>query len=100
MLRNLVNIGPNSLKRRNFGVMAGKVAVRLKERRTAQENRAIKLWCAECGPVDLFHYDSDKSVEGRRYAWEAVKPHLSERAMSKTKSGHSGCLVSAENISG
>jgi predicted O-methyltransferase YrrM len=217
MLRKLVNIGSNSLKRRNFGVMAGKVAVRLKERRESQKSRAVKLWCArhaeryedyartldaalwqetqsvcaqiekdaqakldslgldlgggghypllyffarylkarnvietgvaagwssyalllalekngndaklyssdfpyfryknpeklvgyvvedrlkkdwrlfidgdrnnllqilaETGPVDLFHYDSDKSIEGRRYALAAVRPHLSEHAV-------------------
>lgn len=33
------------------------------------------------GPIDLFHYDSDKSVSGRNYALDAVRPHLSDRAV-------------------
>ena len=217
MLSKLMNIGANSLKRRNFGVMAGKVIVRLKERRAMQEAQSVLEWCArhaesyedyacgldaglwaetqevcaklekaaqekldnlgldlgggghypllyfitrflkarnvietgvaagwssyalllaleknaeggnlyssdfpyfrykdpekyvgyvveerlkagwhlfidgdrnnipqilaQTGPVDLFHYDSDKSIEGRRYALDAVKPKLSEHAI-------------------
>jgi predicted O-methyltransferase YrrM len=31
---------------------------------------------AEVGEIDLFHYDSDKSVDGRRFAFSAVESHL------------------------
>jgi len=31
--------------------------------------------------VDLFHYDSDKSIKGRDYAWAIVEPHLSDNAV-------------------
>jgi predicted O-methyltransferase YrrM len=32
-------------------------------------------------PVDLFHYDSDKSVQGRHGAYEKMKPLLSDNAI-------------------
>lgn len=34
-----------------------------------------------CSAIDLFHYDSDKSIDGRAYAWESVRPRLSSRAV-------------------
>lgn len=33
------------------------------------------------GPVDFFHYDSDKSTLGRAFAMGAVEPHLKEDAL-------------------
>ncbi|MCB9991005.1 MAG: class I SAM-dependent methyltransferase [Rhodospirillales bacterium] len=35
----------------------------------------------ETGAVDLFHYDSDKSYSGRRFAYETVRKKLSDRAV-------------------
>jgi predicted O-methyltransferase YrrM len=34
-----------------------------------------------CGPVDLFHYDSDKSLRGRAWALGTVDPHLRRSAV-------------------
>ena len=34
-----------------------------------------------CGPIALFHYDSDKSYEGRTYGWRTVSPHLTADAV-------------------
>ena len=31
--------------------------------------------------VDIFHYDSDKSYEGREYAYQAVKGHLHDKSI-------------------
>lgn len=36
---------------------------------------------ADCGAVDLFHFDSDKSVAGREYAFGVVEPRLSGDAV-------------------
>ncbi len=36
---------------------------------------------ARCGTVDLFHYDSDKSYSGRKFALDAVSPHLAPRGL-------------------
>lgn len=33
------------------------------------------------GPIDLFHFDSDKSLEGRRFAFELVQPNLAREAV-------------------
>jgi predicted O-methyltransferase YrrM len=35
----------------------------------------------QCGPISLFHYDSDKSVEGRSFGMAAVRPHLTPDAV-------------------
>ena len=32
-------------------------------------------------PVDIFHYDSDKSCEGRNFAYDMIAPKLSEKAL-------------------
>lgn len=34
------------------------------------------------GQVDLFHYDSDKSASGRKFAYDLVKPYLSSSNIS------------------
>lgn len=39
------------------------------------------LILAKAGPVDLLHYDSDKSYEGRRRVIDSVAPQLSEGAV-------------------
>ncbi|MFN3583203.1 class I SAM-dependent methyltransferase [Phenylobacterium sp.] len=36
---------------------------------------------SESGPVEFFHYDSDKSVAGRDWAWRQVRPHLAPDAV-------------------
>lgn len=36
---------------------------------------------AAAPPIDLFHYDSDKTVSGRRRAYGLVRPHLTDRAV-------------------
>lgn len=35
----------------------------------------------ESGQIGLFHFDSDKSTEGRRFAFDLVRPHLSPDAV-------------------
>jgi len=41
---------------------------------------ALPAILAQCGPIDLFHYDSDKSYAGRRRALETVAPQLKQGA--------------------
>jgi predicted O-methyltransferase YrrM len=36
---------------------------------------------AQCGQIDLFHYDSDKTRDGRRYALDLITPQLSPGAV-------------------
>ena len=36
----------------------------------------------QCSRIDLFHYDSDKSYSGRRWATERVEPHLGDDAVT------------------
>lgn len=45
------------------------------------QNNLPKIIDALEQPVDLFHYDSDKSVEGRTFAYNMVKPKLSPNAL-------------------
>jgi hypothetical protein len=35
----------------------------------------------ECGPIDLFHYDSDKSFNGRNWAMKTVASSLHQRSV-------------------
>lgn len=46
MLAKLVTIGKNSVKRRNFSVMAHKVMLRIRERHLKAENDDVRSWCA------------------------------------------------------
>jgi predicted O-methyltransferase YrrM len=41
----------------------------------------LPIIVAEAGPIDLLHYDSDKSVRGRRRAMGVLEPRLSARAL-------------------
>jgi hypothetical protein len=41
------------------------------------DEHALPRIIAECDRVDLFHYDSDKSLSGRRFAFGLVAPKLS-----------------------
>ena len=45
------------------------------------QNNLAKIIAAMKDPVDLFHYDSDKSVEGRNFAYQMVAPKLAENAI-------------------
>lgn len=45
------------------------------------ENNLPKIAQMLDGKVDLFHYDSDKSVKGRNYAYDLMEPHLSDKAI-------------------
>lgn len=36
---------------------------------------------ADCGPINLFHFDSDKSLAGREFAFDAVRPRLADDAI-------------------
>lgn len=47
MLEKLINIGANSLKRHNMGVMLGKVKTRLIERSAANDSAIATKWAAE-----------------------------------------------------
>ena len=47
MLQKLINIGANSLKRRNMPVMIGKVMTRLKERSAANDSAVATQWAAQ-----------------------------------------------------
>jgi len=44
---------------------------------TTGDRASLPVILAECGPIDLFHYDSDKSVEGRAFAARLVVPQMS-----------------------
>lgn len=46
-----------------------------------QNNIPLLLSRLNAEKIDLFHYDSDKSYEGRTKAYEKVQPHLSENAV-------------------
>jgi predicted O-methyltransferase YrrM len=35
----------------------------------------------ECGPIDLFHYDSDKSYQGRAMAFSLILPRMMENGL-------------------
>ena len=41
----------------------------------------------QCGAVGLFHYDSDKSYDGRTFAMDVVSPHLA-----------TGCVIVCDDI--
>ncbi len=35
----------------------------------------------DCGPIDLFHFDSDKSFAGREFAFDVIRSRLAENAI-------------------
>ena len=45
------------------------------------QNNLPKIIQALESPVDLFHYDSDKSVEGRHFAYDLIAPRLTDNAI-------------------
>jgi predicted O-methyltransferase YrrM len=45
------------------------------------DRRALPDLLARAGSIDFFHYDSDKSASGRRFALSLIKPRLSPRAV-------------------
>lgn len=45
------------------------------------ENNIPKILNEIKRPVDLFHYDSDKSYEGRNFAYDMIAPKLSDKAL-------------------
>ena len=47
---------------------------------TRGDDVALPAILARCGPIDLFHYDSDKSYAGRRKALDTVVPQLNSGA--------------------
>lgn len=60
------------------------VPERLKDRWTLLldgDRRNLPAILDTCGPVDLFHYDSDKSRRGREWAMAQVPDRLSSRAV-------------------
>lgn len=42
----------------------------------AGDRRNLESILPDCGPVDLFHYDSDKSYAGRAYVMARIEQHL------------------------
>ena len=48
---------------------------------TEGDRRCLPAIVSEAAPIDLLHYDSDKSREGRSFAWSVVAPHLSPDAL-------------------
>lgn len=48
---------------------------------TEGDRRCLPAIVSEASPIDLVHYDSDKSREGRSFAWSTVAPHLSPNAL-------------------
>ena len=57
---------------------------RLKDRWTLHldgDRENLPRILADCGPVDLFHFDSDKSVAGREFAFRAVESRLTDGAV-------------------
>jgi predicted O-methyltransferase YrrM len=64
------------------------VGVLVPERHRAQwrlhlrgDRRNLPRIFSEAGPVELFHFDSDKSVRGRRLAMSLAAPHLAPDAI-------------------
>ncbi len=56
----------------------------LKERWTLMtegDRRCLPAIVSKAAPIDMLHYDSDKSREGRSFAWSVVAPHLSPDAL-------------------
>jgi predicted O-methyltransferase YrrM len=45
------------------------------------DEKNLPAICAECGPIDLFHYDSDKYYAGRNRALAMVEPYLADKAI-------------------
>ena len=45
------------------------------------DDAALPDFAAKAGPIDFFHYDSDKSMRGRRRAMELIWPSLSPDAV-------------------
>jgi predicted O-methyltransferase YrrM len=48
---------------------------------TEGDRRCLPAIVSAAAPIDLLHYDSDKSREGRSFAWSLVAPHLSPDAL-------------------
>jgi predicted O-methyltransferase YrrM len=49
--------------------------------KTEGDRRCLPLIANDAAPIDLFHYDSDKSREGREFAWSLVAPRLAPGAL-------------------
>jgi predicted O-methyltransferase YrrM len=49
--------------------------------RTEGDRRCLPAIVEEAAPIDLFHYDSDKSRDGRTFAWSLVAPRLAPDAI-------------------
>lgn len=63
MLQKIVNIGVNSLKRRNFGVMANKILLRLKEQKSGDSQADILTWCqSHAESAELFAQNLDAAL--------------------------------------
>jgi predicted O-methyltransferase YrrM len=45
------------------------------------DSTSLPLILTEVGAVDLFHYDSQKSIKGREFAWNLIKNKLSNNAI-------------------
>jgi predicted O-methyltransferase YrrM len=48
---------------------------------TEGDRRCLPDIVSEAAPIDMLHYDSDKSREGRSFAWSVVAPHLAPDAL-------------------
>ena len=48
---------------------------------TEGDRRCLPAIVSQASPVDLLHYDSDKSRDGRSFAWSVVSPHLAPDAL-------------------
>lgn len=48
---------------------------------TEGDRRCLPDIVSKAAPIDMLHYDSDKSREGRSFAWSLVAPHLSHDAL-------------------
>jgi predicted O-methyltransferase YrrM len=49
--------------------------------KTEGDRRCLPAIVSEAAPIDMLHYDSDKSREGRAFAWSVIAPHLSPDAL-------------------
>lgn len=48
---------------------------------TKGDRANIPKLVAECGPIELFHYDSDKTRDGRNFALDQIAPKLTNKSI-------------------
>jgi len=63
MFEKVLNIGANSMRRRNFSVMLNKVALRIKEQKSKESQEDVLDWCKrQAQPYEVFLKDLDEGL--------------------------------------